>query len=197
MKSFMTLVCLASLLWIPVNAQVQIVRESFGNSNWEGAPADYPYYTSDALFAGDNPHQFTVGNSTGYEGASGGAAVDLGSWSGEFNKEFVMQYNTVDYSSVRLSFGIFHNSNGWGTCQLTNNFTKIEYSSDSVSWTEIDKASLMEGSFWPCADDQIWSYVQLAEKLPSSASLNIRFTHTDPSIHPFQLDDITLTGLQA
>jgi len=177
-----------------MNAQVQIVRESFGPSSWEGAPEDYPLYTSDALFAGDNPHQYNVGNSTGYENASGGAAVDMGSWSGEFNREFVMRYNTADYSSVRLSFGIHHNSNGWGTCQLTNNYTKIEYSSDSVNWTEIDKASLMEGSFWPCADDQIWSYIQLAEVLPSNATLNIRFTHTDPSIHPFQLDDITLTG---
>ncbi len=177
-----------------VFSQVEIVQEDFGTSTYDGNPANYPGYTSDALFAGDDSHMFQTPGSEGYSEASGASAILMGSWSTEENIEFIIQYNTSDYTTVRLSFGIKHNSGGWGTCQLTNNYTKIEYSTDSSSWTTIDKASLMDGSSWPCADDDVWSYVELAEILPSSATLNIRFTHTDPSKHPYFLDDITLTG---
>ncbi|MCF8224314.1 MAG: T9SS type A sorting domain-containing protein [Bacteroidales bacterium] len=178
-------------------SQIQILQENFGASTWSGDPADYPDYTSNAEFGGDVPHLFQTANSTGYDQASGGAAVLMGSWSGEENVTFVMECNTSDHTGIRLSFGIKHNSNGWGTCALTNNFTEIEYSTDSVSWSVIDKASLLEGSAWPCADDQVWAFVELAEELPSSENLVIRFTHTSPDIHPYYLDDITLTGYNA
>jgi len=170
------------------------VQEHFGSDYWEGDPGSYPAYSSNAIFSGDSPHEFSTANSSGYQEASGGAAVRMGSWDGPYNTEFVMQTSTEGYTGVRLSFGIKHNSSGWGTCQLTNNFTEIEYSTDSAAWTTIDKAFLAEGSYWPCADDQIWAYVELAEVLPSSPVLNIRFTHTNPEIHPYFLDDITLTG---
>jgi hypothetical protein len=178
----------------PAFSQVQIVQENFGSSTYDGNPADYPDYTSDAVFSGDDSHLFRTENSSGYSQASGGVAVLMGNWGSDENTEFIMQYNTSQYTSVRLSFGFTHNSDGWGVCQLTNNYTEIEYSTDGENWTTIDKASLMEGSSWPCADENVWAFVELAEILPSSASLFIRFTHTDPDIHPYYIDDITLTG---
>ncbi len=176
--------------------QVQIVQENFGSSTWDGNPADYPGYTSDALFSGDDSHLFQTANSTGYDEASGGVALLMGSWSDPpENLEFVIQYNTEDYTSVRLSFGMIHNSGGWGDdkCNLTNNYTSIEYSTDGSIWTTIDKSALLEGSSWPCSNEA-WKWVKLAEVLPSHPTLYIRFTHDNPSIHPYYLDDITLTG---
>ncbi|MFW5821306.1 MAG: hypothetical protein ACOCWA_08450, partial [Bacteroidota bacterium] len=175
-------------------SQINILQEHFGSATWDGNPADYPDYTSNALFSGDDSHLFQEAGSAGYTGASGGAAILMGSWSGPENVEFVMQTNTDGYVSVRLSFGIKHNSGGWGTCQLTNNYTKIEYSTDSSDWTVMDKAALMPGSNWPCADDNVWSFVELSEVLPSNPTLYIRFTHTSPEVHPYYLDDITLSA---
>ena len=175
-------------------SQINILQEHFGSSTWDGNPASYPDYTSDALFSGDDSHLFQDAGSTGYPGASGGAAILMGSWSGPENVEFVMQTNTEGYVSVRLAFGLKHNSGGWGTCQLTNNYTKIEYSTDSSDWTVMDKAALIPGSNWPCADDNVWSFVELSEVLPSSPTLYIRFTHTSPEVHPYYLDDITLSA---
>ncbi|RPI45501.1 MAG: fibronectin type III domain-containing protein, partial [Bacteroidetes bacterium] len=185
-------ILLASL--VSLDAQVTILQERFGTVQWQGVPSLYPGYTSDAGFSGDAPHDYSLAGSTGYPVASGGAAVLMGSWNGPFNTEFVLRYSTVEYTGVRLSFGFKHNSSGWGTCQLTNNFTWIEYSTDSASWTMMDKTYLLEGSSWPCADDQQWAFIRLAELLPQAPVLYIRFTHTSPEIHPYYLDDITLTG---
>lgn len=184
--------CLSMVL--SVQSQISLVQENFGTSEWAGDPAQYPGYTSDAIFGGDAPHDFTTGGSTGYPAASGGAAVLMGSWSGPANTEFVMQYNTTAYINVKLRFGIKHNSDGWGACTLTDNFIKIEYSTDSTNWTTLDKAALEEGSNWPCGDAQVWAWIELSGVLPAAEKLNIRFTHTSPAIHPFMLDDITLTG---
>jgi hypothetical protein len=175
-------------------SQVNIIQEHFGTGTWDGHPSDYPYYTSSAFFSGDDSHLFQDAGSTGYPGASGGTAVLMGSWSGPENVEFVIQTNTEGYVSIRLSFGIKHNSGGWGTCQLTNNYTRIEYSTDSSSWTEMDKAAMLPGSNWPCADDNVWALVQLSEVLPSSPTLFIRFSHTNPNVHPYYLDDITISA---
>lgn len=195
MKRITTLLAGWLLFSITLFSQIHIVQENFGSSTWDGNPVDYPDYTSDALFGGDDSHLFQVANSAGYAEASGGAAVLMGSWSALENMEFVMQYNTEDYTNVTLAFGIKHNSGGWGTCQLTNNFTKIEYSTDSASWTVMDKAALLPGSNWPCADENVWAFVELAQELPSHPKLNIRFTFDNSSpVHPFYLDDITLRG---
>jgi len=189
--SFLAICLLISTV---LQAQINIVQENFGASAWSGDPAVYPSYTSDAIFGGDAPHSFPAENSSGYPGASGAGTILMGSWSGPANVEFVMQYNTLGYISVRLSFGMKHNSGGWGTCQLTNNYFKAEYSTDSVNWTTIDKAALLEGSDWPCAETSQWAWIELAEVLPAAEKLNIRFTHTTPDTHPFYLDDITITG---
>lgn len=190
-----TLLLLFALLPVAaVNAQVTILQENFGSTAFTGDPSDYPDYTSDALFSGDASHSFPVANSSGYTAASGGVGVQMGNWTTPGNTEFVLQANTEGFISIRLSFGITHNSNGWGPCTLTSNFTKIEYSTDSTSWVEIDKAALEGDSFWPCADENIWSFVRLSQILPTSNTLYIRFTHTQPDIHPYLLDDITLTA---
>ncbi len=193
MKKLFLFIATALLLLSQGTAQVQIFQENFGSTTWQGNPADYPGYTSDGVFGGDY-HLFQTAASSGYDQASGGAAVLMGAWGDPANEVFVLQTNTEDYLNVQLSFGIKHNSGGWGTCQLTNNFTKIEYSTDSASWTTIDKAALINDSKWPCADENSWGFVELAEVLPSAPSLNIRFTHTQPTIHPYYLDDITLTA---
>jgi hypothetical protein len=193
MKNIILTIAL-SFAMLSLSSQDQIMQENFGSGTWDGNPADYPDYTSTAIFGGDDSHLFQNANSTGYTEASGSAAVLMGSWSAVENTTFVMQCNTLGYTNVQLSFGIKHNSGGWGVCQLTNNYTLIEYSTDSTNWTVIDKANLKNGSSWPCADDNVWAYVELAEVLPTNAKLNIRFTHTNPNTHPFYLDDITLTG---
>ncbi|MFH0756742.1 MAG: LamG-like jellyroll fold domain-containing protein [Bacteroidota bacterium] len=177
-----------------LSAQSVILQERFGNDAWTGDPAAYPAYSSDALFSGDAPHDFPASNSSGYPAASGGGTVLMGSWNGPYNTEFVMQCNTEGYTGVRLSFGIFHQSQGWGVCQLTNNFTRIEYSTDSAGWSVFDNAYLVNASYWPCADDQLWAFVEPGQVLPSVPQLFIRFTHTSPDIHPFYLDDITISG---
>ncbi|MDF1571177.1 MAG: BACON domain-containing carbohydrate-binding protein [Bacteroidales bacterium] len=182
------------LTWQSAHGQEIILQENFGSVAFDGNPSDYPDYTSDAQFSGDDSHVFVVANSSGYAGASGGAAVRMGSWNGIENTVFVLQANTTGFISIRLSFGITHNSDGWGPCTLTNNFTGIEYSTDSAAWVEIDKAALEGESSWPCADENTWSFVRLSQVLPSSSTLYIRFTHTQPDIHPYALDDITLTA---
>ena len=191
-KSFFTIILSGFMFSGP--SQELIMQENFGSGTWDGNPSNYPGYTSEAIFGGDDSHLFQDANSNGYADASGGAAIRMGNWNVEENTTFVMQYSTKDYTSVQLSFGIKHNSGGWGTCQLTNNFTQIEYSTDSVNWTLVDKANLKSGSNWPCADEDVWAFVELADILPAHPSLNIRFTHTSPDIHPYLLDDITLTG---
>lgn len=196
MKTAAIFTMLSLILLAPAKSQTIIMQEHFGAATWSGNPASYPDYTSDALFSGDDPHLFQVANSTGYTGASGGAAVLMGNWTTAANTDFVLQYNTEGQLSVQLAFGIKHNSNGWGSCQLTNNFTKIEYSTDSVNWTEMDKAQLLEGSSWPCAETQNWAFIRLAQILPSNATLYIRFTHTDPTIHPYYIDDVTLSAYE-
>ncbi len=173
--------------------ETEIVKEEFGTSTQDIDPADYQGYTSSALFDGDDSHLFQTAGSSGYEHASGDVAIAMGNWGTAENTEFVMQVNTDGYPNVYLSFGIKHNSGGWGTCALTNNFTKIEYSTDSAFWTEVDKNSLKPGSSWPCAEDDVWAWIEIAESLPVHATLNIRFTHTDPDKHPYFLDDIRLT----
>lgn len=182
------------ILFIPAFTQTILLKESFGSVSWSGNPDTYPYYTGDAFYSGDDPHSFPLANSEGYSGASGGGAIIMGNWNTPANTEFIIQYNTSQYINVQLAFGMKHNSGGWGTCQLSNNYTLIEYSIDSANWNTIDKAFLREGSTWPCADDEAWSFVMPAQVLPSSENLYIRFTHTDPTVHPFYLDDITLTG---
>ncbi|MEX2370470.1 MAG: LamG-like jellyroll fold domain-containing protein [Bacteroidales bacterium] len=194
MKNYFFLSAVALFVAVPAFSQTEILQERFGSTEWTGDPADYPEYTSDAEFSGDVLHSFPVANSGGYPGASGGGAVLMGNWNQPPNAEFVMQCNTLEYISVRVSFGIRHNSAGWGTCTLTSNYSRIEYSTDSTNWTIMDKAYLLEGSSWPCADLNLWGYVELAEILPSSSTLYIRFTHTNPAEHPYFLDDITLTG---
>ncbi len=194
MKKTIFLLAVSLFIIFPAIAQMQIMQENFGSSAWDGNPSNYPDYTSSAIFGGDDSHAFSTANSSGYSEASGGVAVYMGSWSGVENTTFVMQFNTDGYINVQLSFGLKHNSGGWGTCQLTNNYTKIEYSTDSTNWTTLDKANLKEGSSWPCADEGLWAYIELAEVLPSDPTLNIRITHTNPDTHPFYIDDITLIG---
>lgn len=194
MKKLTALTALMIISFFPLLSQINILEEHFGASTWDGNPAEYPDYTSDAIFSGDDSHLFQDAGSNGYPEASGGAAILMGSWSGEENIVFVIQTSTEGYVSVRLSFGIKHNSGGWGTCQLTNNYTKIEYSTDSTDWMEMDKAALMPGSNWPCADDDVWAFVELSEVLPSAPELYIRFTHTSPNTHPYYLDDVTLNA---
>lgn len=174
--------------------QTLILEENFGTSSWEGNPAEYPGYTSAATFTGDDSHAFPLASSTGYEGASGGGAILMGNWNTEGNITFIIQLNTEDYINVLLAFGMKHNSAGWGAGTLTNNYTVIEYSTDAISWDEMDKAQLLDGTSWPDADDDVWSLVKLAQVLPSSPTLYIRFTHSSPDVHPYYLDDITLTA---
>ncbi|MDA3821292.1 MAG: T9SS type A sorting domain-containing protein [Bacteroidales bacterium] len=194
MKNLFLLFAISCCLSVTSVAQELILEENFGSSAFDGNPADYTDYTSDAIFSGDDSHAFTVANSSGYDQASGGVAVYMGNWNADANTEFVLQCSTEGYISVRLSFGMTHNTSGWGTCQLTNNYTLVEYSTDSTNWISMDKAYLLDGSSWPCADDDTWSFIKLAGLLPASPTLYIRFTHTSPSIHPYSIDDIIITG---
>lgn len=179
------------------DVRFNIMQEEFnGTGSYEAE--EYPGYTSDAMFDGDE-HAYDSPDSDSYPLASGGAAIKFGEWAANpTNVELVMKKKIEGYQDVRLSFGIEHNSGGWGDggCGLTNNFTMIEYTVDSVEWIELDRDSLLEGSLeWPCGG-MPFSFVELAEIIPvnDEGYVTIRITHTDGTIHPFYLDDIVLTG---
>ena len=172
------------------------MQEEFGMTGTFDA-ATYEGYTSDAMFAGGE-HKFDNTNSDSYPLASGGAAIKFGEWGDSTYVELVMKKMISGYTNVMLSFGIEHNSGGWGDggCGLTNDFTKVEYTLDSTTWVEMNIDSLREGSSdWPCGGAP-FNFVELAEEIPVSDEgyVTVRISHTEANIHPFYVDDIVLSG---
>lgn len=172
------------------------MQEAFGMSGTFDAET-YEGYTSDAMFAGGE-HKFDNTNSDSYPLASGGTAIKFGEWGDSTYIELVMQKMISGYQNIMLSFGIEHNSGGWGDggCGLTNDFISVEYTLDSLVWVPMNMDSLREGSSdWPCGGAP-FNFVELAEEIPVSDEgyVTIRITHTEGDIHPFYIDDIVLSG---
>jgi len=159
---------------------------------------DYPGYTTDAMFDGDE-HKWDNRSTGEYPLASQGAAMKFGEWAAEPTYvEMVMKQKINGYKDIMLSFGMEHNSGGWGDggCGLTNNFILVEYTTDSVNWVAMDMDSLTNSSLdWPCGGAP-FSFVDMAYIIPTDEEgyVTLRFTHTDGTIHPFYIDDIVLSG---
>ncbi|MGC9343293.1 MAG: cadherin-like beta sandwich domain-containing protein, partial [Bacteroidales bacterium] len=163
------------------DVRFNIMQEEFnGTGTFEAE--NYPGYTSGATFDGDE-HKWDNTNSETYPLASGGAAMKFGEWGANpAFVEMVMKQKIEGYQTIMLSFGIQHNSGGWGDggCGLTNNFTMIEYTVDSVTWVTLNRDSTIEGSMnWPCGD-QPFSFIELAEEIPvdDEGYVTIRISHS-------------------
>lgn len=159
---------------------------------------DYPGYTTDAMFDGDE-HKWDSRSTGEYPVASQGAAIKFGEWAAEPTYvEMVMKQKIDGYKDIMLSFGMEHNSGGWGDggCGLTNNFILVEYTTDSVNWVAMNMDSLTVSSLpYPCGGAP-FSFVDMAYVIPTDEEgyVTLRFTHTDGTIHPFYIDDIVLSG---
>ncbi len=174
------------------------LQEKFDGTAGSTEAEDYTGYTSGAMFDGD-AHKWDNRGSSTYPLASGGAAIKFGDWAGSPTfTELVMKAKVEGYNDLRLAFGIRHESGGWGDngCGLTNNFILVEYTTDSATWSAMNMDSLTNRSMdWPCGGAD-FSFVELGEEIPvdDQGYVTVRITHTDGTIHPFHVDDITLSG---
>lgn len=178
------------------DVRFNIVQEKFSTTGTFEAE-DYPGYTTDAMFDGDE-HKWDNRSTGEYPVASQGAAMKFGEWASEPTYvEMVMKQKIEGYKDIMLSFGIEHNSGGFeDPCGLTNNFILVEYTTDSVNWVAMNMDSLTDASLdYPCGGAP-FSFVDMAYVIPTDEEgyVTLRFSHTDGTIHPFYIDDIVLSG---
>lgn len=178
---------------------VTLFREEFGaNGFYIGEALNYPDYTSlapDNLMEGDSAYiRNNDESSTGYDGASGDAFLLLqpaNSWVA-LNDTFTMKgINIPDaFKDIRISFGTTANT-GWPGYR-DHNFA-MDYSTDGENWTALKGPGIetLGNDTFPNND---WAWVRLAEDIPVSDNLHVRF-YNDEANHQYYIDDFTISGV--
>lgn len=181
-----------------LSAQMTLFNENFGTSAYfKGKANAYSgYSTNKANFSADSILiQNYDGSLDKYTGASGGSRLDLKLVPNPTPASNPNRYvitisniNTSGYSQCRLSYGI----GCWSGTPSA--YIDVHYSTDGTNWTQIDDATLNDGSYVASPGGAMtWSWVKLEQVLPSATNLRLRFTNTD-AVQGVFLDDIVVSG---
>jgi hypothetical protein len=163
-------------------SQVTIYSENCGNSPTFTPVSTYGGWQHNGNYTGSASVRNTL-PSTGYAGASGGANVFFTNTAGT-NLE-ICCIDTKCYLYAFLSVGLFKST----TASNGSEFL-IEYSEDGATWIQMP-FTLPTG-----AGSAIWRNVTLANYLPLTDSLRLRFTQTSSAGVQFRIDDINVAGIQ-
>lgn len=183
MKLRKLLLCLfaGSAFGLTFGQQVEILRESFGNTGWYYGPADgYTNYIS-PISVGTQTAKFQNWNPSTYVGASGEAHFILSPADGATpTSEFEFTINTTGYQNIQFGLGTF----SWGAA--ADHFV-FEYSTNGVDYTAISNTNLASGAWGANA---VWSFVKFATALPEAENLRIKIkVGTTEQIH---FDDVVV-----
>ena len=146
--------------------------ESLANNEWNNS--------TPIVYSGDADTRSTQ-VSSGYEGVSGGRNVFITNTLGRYFQ--IAGINTSSYSDVELSFGMYKSSTALtGATDLL-----VECSIDGgVTFTSLSYTNTVEGASW--------RLITVADKLPVSDNLILKFTQGTTAAQ-YRIDDIKLTGI--
>ena len=170
-----------------VFAQTIIFSESFGTGGYYNGPAN-------GYFGMDNPVSMYTDdtiivqnyNPSDYVDASANSHIFVDVERPTFT---IMNINTSEHTDCCLSFGT---ASWWG---LPADFMIISYSTDGSTWTSINKSAVYEGEYTISPGGVApWGWVKLSQVLPSTDSLQIKFTSINTE-QGFFLDDIAISGI--
>ncbi len=113
--------------------------------------------------------------SVGYNGASGGGNVFMGTATTTSRDFLISGINTLGYTGITLSFGLFRDANV--------NALTVEVSDNGAAFTPLTITQ---------PDSAVWTLVTASGAIPASSNLKIRFSKNSST--GFRIDDIKLTG---
>lgn len=185
MKNIYALVALLATTFI--YSQTTIYSESFGagTGSTNTGVAVYTSYqnASPTIYTGNSEIRTTFA-STGYTGASGAGCLFLGATTTATAPEkylTVSGINTLNYSSINLSFGHYNGVTG------NSIVPKVEVSEDGTNWTDLSYSRIVTNT-------SVWEYATATGTIPATANLRIRFTNPVNSNLGYRIDDIKLMG---
>ncbi len=152
---------------------------AFSNPSIPSFSASFQNSACSYTFTGSGNVSTANSSSGAYTGASGGNNVVLNS--GSSLNFIVSGINTLEYSSLSLSYGLYNNnalSSGAGLA--------VAVSTDGISYTALNRS----GNFWLFGG---WLPETCTGTIPSTQNLYIRFINSSAFIS-FRIDDLVLTG---
>jgi hypothetical protein len=172
------------LFTLCAKSQVTIYSENFGSTVSFISASTYTGYQhyGEQTYTGSASIRNTL-PSTGYAGASGAANVFFTNVAG--TSLTVSGINTYCYLFAFLSVGIWKST----TASNGSEFI-IEYSDNGGAWVQMP-FTLPTGT-----GTAIWRNVTLADYLPLTTNLALRFRQTSSSGVQFRIDDINVAGIQ-
>ena len=165
-----------------LHAQEYILNENFGSVIfWDGPATAYTGFSSKAKFSNDSIRIMAALKSD-YTGSSGGSCLVFDK-NANSDTLILTGINVKYYKDLFLSMGVNAQKDPEKAFQAA-------YSTDGLSWTDIDKSRLTSGD-WPAKLK--WGYVSFADTIPLSETLQLRFNNTIPDEYLY-LDDIRISG---